>query len=395
MKRIFFVLIVLIIIFSQTSFAKKKNTDFDMLIVLTQQECEYMDWWNALPAQFGPEVSGISKVFKGEYFKIMPIFNHYATTSNGQVDITYDMKFFKPDGSVYMSFTNCIGFKGENQMPNLIPSVSIVAVCFDPEDVYGEYTVTIIANDHVKNQKVEKSEKIKLLKFKLPEVKKDDEWFFNYPVQPKPSVAIASFLNLRRSCLDKNQEPIWAAVWFYKLVFEENKYLLPHLVKKFKKATEHQKENIVIVLTLLNKSDLLPALSPKLKKLKNRIEKTKVPDPYLEIHSGEQLDILWAEFFATSRIKPIRRIISSLNLSEHLGTLDKVKSKELDIKNNEVRRKAMLEAVFQSALWSLTTNCEKSALLFRYCVGLYESNELNKKEKRVISIILEKVSENK
>ena len=84
--------------------------------------------------------------------------------------------------------------------------------------------------------------------------------------------------------------------------------------------------------------------------------------------------------------------MTALNLSAHSGTIEKFKSGELE-NSGETRSKIHKDAVFQSALWSIMSNCRQSELLFQYCVGLYESKELNEIEKRYLGMMLRKVSE--
>ncbi|MFO7554473.1 MAG: hypothetical protein R6W88_04645, partial [Desulfobacterales bacterium] len=53
-----------------------------------------------------------------------------------------------------------------------------------------------------------------------------------------------------------------------------------------------------------------------------------------------------------------------LDLSANVGTLEKIKSGELG-RSDDILKKAMLEAVFQSAIWSIMSNCKQSPLLFQ------------------------------
>ena len=55
----------------------------------------------------------------------------------------------------------------------------------------------------------------------------------------------------------------------------------------------------------------------------------------------------------------------------------------------------MLEAVFQSAIWSITSNCKQSSLVFHYCVGLHESDQLNDTEKGYLGAILQAILRSK
>jgi len=393
--RTLLIAIVVIIGCAVQIMAKEKSDDFDFLLALTQQDAE-LDWWDAVPAQFRPELLTISSVSKGEYFKILPIFNNYGTSSNGTLNITYDVMIQKPDGSIYEQVTNCIGYQGRSTGLHLIPSTAILAVCFEPEDLFGKYTIKISAMDHVKDQKIQKTEKIALQSFELPNLDENEieMLFLEYTVRPQPSKAMAAFLQSPHPYIGKNGDPLWSALWFYKQVFEDNGFLIPHTVSFFKeKATEQQKKDILLLFHLINKVDMLPANDESLKKHRADFEVVSVPDPYSEISTGDQLDMLWAEFFATSRVKPVRQILTALNLSKNADTLEKVKAGELNGQSEEVQQNAMLEAVFQSAIWSIRSNCEQIPLLFQYCVGLYESDELNRIEKSFLGAILRKIFE--
>ncbi len=378
-------------------FAQENPDHFDFLLALTQQNTE-LDWWHAVPDQFGPKVSVISSVKKKEYFKILPIFNGYGTTKNGNINITFDMEIQKPDGTPYEQMKNCNGYKGKSTGSHLLPAVDIVHVCFEEDDPYGEYTIKIKATDHINNQSTEKYKHIRLEPFQLSDIQKEEieAFYLNYSFRPQPAKALAAFLQPPRPYLNDNGEPVWGALWFYKIIFEENDFLIPHTVTFFEqKATALQKKNIFLLFHFLNKTDILATDKNIPSQYKKRIKTIKAPDPYAKITTGSQLDMLWAEFFATSRIKPVHQIMTALNLSKYTGTLDKVKAKELDIEDKNVMRKAMLEATFQSALWSIRSNCEQSQLCFRYCVGLHDSERLSKNQKKILGMVLDEITKNK
>jgi hypothetical protein len=220
------------------------------------------------------------------------------------------------------------------------------------------------------------------------------DWFFSYPSAPKPVLALKAYINFPRSYFDKDETPLWSALWFFKYIFSENEFLIPHTINFYNnKANQQQKRDILLLFHLLNRVDDL-VVDEGLREYVKQINKIKIPDPYQKITSGSQLDMLWAEFFASSRIKPIKQIMTALNLGVHSGTIEKFKSGELG-KTDEIRNKMLLEAVFQSAVWSIMSNCKQSQLLFKYCVGLYESNELNETEKGYLGFMLRKVSEEK
>ncbi len=391
-KQILSIGFLLLCLSSQYAVAESAENSFDFMLAITRQDMK-MDWWFSVPPQFGPVVSSINEVTKGENFKILPIFSNYGTASGNEVDISFDVEIVRPDGSINVSKKNLAGFQGQASGEHLLPSKNILVVSCDSGDPFGEYTINVSANDHIRNQNVKKSRKITLKKFS--EIESEDiteKWFLSYPAQPRPASALAAFVNVPRPLLDEKGHALWSGLWMFKIIYSENDFLIPHTIAFYKnKATEKQRKDIILLFHLLGKTGLL-SIGKEHKDYLLDVIRIIVPDPYKKIETGDQLDMLWAEFFATSRIKPIRQILTALNLSAHIGTLEKIKSGELK-KTDDVLKKAMSEAVFQSAIWSIMSNCKQFPLVFHYCVGLYESGRLNDTEKGYMGAILQSVSQ--
>ena len=381
---------ILMLLLSATAFGEP----FEFMLVPTLQDPS-LDWWYAVPEPFSPKLSRISSVAKGEYFNIVPFFKNVATNSSGNAQITYDIEIRRPDGSVDEAMLSCAGYSGQASPAHLLAARAVLRLCFDPEDPYGEYTINATAYDHVANQTNRQTIKIQQKPFRLETLseKERESLFFNYATAPDPSRALAAFLQTKHEFLDEKSEPVWSAIWFFKTIFENNDFLIPHLLAAFPDGTEKQKRDIILVLALMGKTERLPPLDGELKIFSLGMTTGRIPDPYAEITTGKQLDMLWAEFFATGRIKPVRQLVTALNLAQHLGTLDRIKAGELDPKDPEVYRTGMLEAVFQSALWSLRGNCERSPLLFHYCVGILESGQLEASTANVLATLLKSIAE--
>lgn len=398
MKKIRYTLMIIIIgvcLFPLHAAAEAEREDFDFFLFLTQQDLA-MDWWFAVPSRFGPSPSRVDKVTKGEYFKVLPIFKNYGVTSGGGVDITYDVEIIKPDGNTYKTKKNLLGFRDPAPGSFLLPSVMIAVISFEPEDPYGEYTINVSAYDHVKGKKAEKIEKITLEAFNIKELEGNwKEWYLTYPTCPRPVLALSAFINPPRPYLDNEDHPWWSALWFYKCVYAENEFLIPHTIEFYKtKATTQQRKDIILLFYLLNEIESLPIEDDLIQYLAD-LKKIGIPDPYKGIVSPDQLDMLFAEFFATSRIKPVQQLLTALNLHIYSGTLDKMESGELDGSSTAVREKACLELLFKTALWSIARNCRQSLLFFQYCMGLCESDQLNEIERDWLIVILKSVSEEK
>ncbi len=374
---------------------QEEQKPFDVCVLPTRQDYK-MDWWFAVPSRFVPKVSLASEIFQGEKFTLQIIFNGYSVESD-EANITFDVKVIKSDGTVDAYIEDCVGYKGKIPGKYLLPSQNSIYVCPDVDDPLGEYTAEVTAYDHIKNQTASKTARFCVSEFKIPTMdSKDSKWFFNYPIDPKPAMAFASFIKCPKPYIDEKGKILWSAIWFSKCVFEENEFLIPHLIDFFEnQASEQQKKNIILLLFLIGKTESLPELADYLEEYKKTLKNIVIPDPYAEITTGNQEDMLWAEFFATSRIKPVKHLIAALNLSKHAEVLDKIKKKEITEINDEIREKAMLGAVFHAALWSLSSNCMNCDLLLQYCIGIYESGELNETEKVYLGAILKKVFKEK
>lgn len=367
---------------------------FDCMVAITRQDAS-MDWWYAVPAQFTPQLNLVSSVAKGEYFNIIPIFKNYAVASNGAANITYDISIVRPDGSIDEAMQNCDGHDGKATPPNLIAARALLRICFDPEDPYGEYTINVTAIDHVGSQTNRQTATVEQKEFSVEKMTEQerDALFVQYPAIPQPTHALSAFLQTEHSFFDEENEPIWSAIWFFKTVFENNEFLVPHLIQAFPDGNLKQQKDTILVLSLMNRMEELPRLSGELQTFARVMTAGRIPDPYTEITTGKQLDMLWAEYFATGRVRPIRQLLTALGLREHIGTLDKIKAGELDPETLEVYRAGMLEAVFQSALWSLRSNCAQSPLVFQYCVGILDAEELEKPEQACLAMLLKAVME--
>ncbi|MDF7799206.1 hypothetical protein P4C99_07000 [Pontiellaceae bacterium B1224] len=366
---------------------------FDCMIAVTRQDAS-MDWWYAVPQEYAPKVNRISTVAKDEYFRIIPIFRNYGTDSNQNARISFDVEVLRPDGTTDISLTECQGHIGSAVTATLLPAQAILNMCFDPEDPYGEYAINVSSVDHISNQTNRQHTVVELRKFSFEKLseKEREQLFLQYATAPNPSKAASAFMQTHHSFFDEENEPIWSAIWFFKTIFENNEYLIPHLMDEFPVATVKQKRDLMLVMTLMDRVEQLPRVSGELNVYLRLMKAGRIPDPYEEITTGKQLDMLWAEFFATGTIEPIRQIARSLSLVQYVGTLDKIKAGELDPETPEVFHDGMLEAVFQSALWSLKSNCQAVPLVYQYCEGILHSGELDAPAENCLALLLQSIA---
>ncbi len=365
---------------------------FECELMMTRQDAS-MDWWYAVPENFAPQISTVSAVTRGEYFRILPLFRKYKTDIGGAANITFDLRITRPDGTVRLELPKLEGHVGLALPHGLLPAQAVVNFCFEPEDAWGTYDVELAAVDHASASTNRLHRRIELQPFELEKMTKEEReaLFLSYCTVPDPSRALAAFLQTEESFFTEGYEPVWSAVWFFKTVFENNDYLIPLMMERYGACAPKQQRDIILMAVLLGTTDQLPRLSTEMRRYRRLMEAGRIPDPYAEITTGKQLDMLWAEFFAAGTVKPLKQMVRSLSLAEHLGTLDKIEAGELDAEDEAVYRRGILESVFQAALWSLRSNCTKVPLVKQYCIGILETEVLEKQAATCLAMLLQSI----
>lgn len=385
-------LVLVLFLFGLSGFAHAgSDTSFDVLVVPTLLDSE-MDVWYKTPPDSAPAINAVSAVTKGQTFQIAVFFSRYQIDKKNNADITYDVQLKKPGGSPYFEQKGLKGYAGKTLRADVVLLCgNMVGVSFDPEDPWGDYTISVIAHDNIAKTSKSKSVKIMLSKWSLgekPATFEDfDKWYQDYHVAPKPNEAVYAYLT-HEPLQDKKGELAFAGLYFFKVVFVENKYLVDHLASRFEKATEEQQKKIILMLHWLNMLDKIKATPEEKAAYKAWASQVVLPDPYGETLSGGQQDMLWAEFFATGRIRPIRKLISNLEYSKYKGSIEAYKESK---KTEEDKLNAYKDAVFQSAVWSLASNCKQHALVAKYCIYLHDNGKLSANEKSLLGVILSKV----
>lgn len=97
-----------------------------------------------------------------------------------------------------------------------------------------------------------------------------------------------------------------------------------------------------------------------------------------EAKTASDLDMLWADFFATGEVAPIRRIVGALNYGTNAGALDRYAT---SAKSETDRAAAAFDAVFKAAMWSLASNAAQHLRVRQALENMYLSSELTQQEK--------------
>ena len=384
------IVLFLLILFGSVCYGEdKKMPDFDVMTVPTGLDRE-MDVWYKTPPDSAPRISSVSEVTKGQKFQLALFFSGYELDKDGKANVIFDIRIKKPDSSVYFERNGLNGIARAVQPNVLLLSEAVVGASFDPPDPWGEYKIEITARDTIAKKSKTQSIGITLSPWQLGNApgsaEEFDKWSKDYHVSPKPNEAVYAFI-AHCPLTDNKGELAVAGLYLFKVIFAENPYLAGHLAAQFKSATQEQQQKIIVLLHLLGKLDKI-AIPAGLAEFKSKATKIALPDPYGETLSGHQQDMLWTEFLATGRIRPVRKLITNLEYSKYTGSIDGFKkSKQTDEDKMNVYR----EAIFQSAVWSLTSNCKQHELVAKYCIFLYEHGDLSANEKKLLGMILSRV----
>ncbi len=100
------------------------------------------------------------------------------------------------------------------------------------------------------------------------------------------------------------------------------------------------------------------------------------------------LDALWSHYFATGDARAIRRIISAL---EHLSDFGAAARFRTTRQTDEDRARAMNDALFQAASWSLTSLMKEHPPLLALGEQLFEDKDLSPNERMSLALTLQKV----
>ena len=342
-----------------------------------------MDGWYKIPQNSGPKIRIVDRVFQDQAFNLLILFRGYSADKKNNLHITYDLQVYDPQGNpTDAKGSNILAYQGPN--PNvLILSQEIAQIAFTEKDPVGTYKIKVTAYDKMGNKSFSSETPIKLIKFSLPKKftsqKKANKWIMGYYNNPTPIKAIRgvqSLVQLDTKWLNNHL----SILTFFKSIFSDNSFLLKNIAKQFDSFSVEDKKRFLLISALTGDFVLEPIIKKnKEKELQvfyNNAKKIKFPDIKGEINSPIQLDILWSEFLATGRYDPIRKIVSALKLKKFGGTLEKIKSGEIE-KTKDTRRKAYLEATHGSAVWSLGSNCIQMPLVFKYCAFMYENEKLS------------------
>ncbi|MDD4971271.1 MAG: hypothetical protein PHT07_17720 [Paludibacter sp.] len=88
---------------------------------------------------------------------------------------------------------------------------------------------------------------------------------------------------------------------------------------------------------------------------------------------------------ANGGYQPILKLIQTLDYSKYQGDIDKFKKSK---QTSEDRQKAINNAIYNSLVWSLSSNCKQHVLVKEYCDWAVEFEKLSAIQKDELKKIL-------
>lgn len=360
--------------------------------LLISEDTALVDKWYNVPMNSGPTIAVTNQVYPKQYFTIFLLLNNYGVNKANEAKVNYDLEIIKSDGTVYYKGTDleAVNSRVGNQSVLLL-GMTRLKMCFELKDKYGDYTVKVKARDLVANKAALDEGKIQLIKFETKDYFKDDqtygEWMTNYYQDPEAEKAISAYLYYAKSKLSEEETVFLPTLSFFLKIFDNNKWLLDHAVKLYGKQDEKTRVYLLYLLRFANHlpEEFTQTLNKKERGILNGLAKEKLPDPYGEIVSPEQIDMLWGEFYAGGEYGTIKRIVDLLELCKYKGSMEKYQKSK---KTKADEEKAYLDVIYRSIRWSLTNNCSQHKLVYDYCNFIYSSEELPGDVKKELKEIL-------
>jgi len=359
-----------------------------------------LDFWYYTASAHGPHIPSVKKVYQEQMFMLLMFSRTYPVESQTEVDITYDLKVTSPQKTITLEEKNIPYYKGKHISKVFHPS-NVIDVGFDKKESFGTYHIEAVYYENVSKRSFIATAEIELVPFEQPKsfASKEEygKWVMEYHLRPDPVRSFAAILYYIQP--DPNWiEENYATLAFHRRVFMDNPFLWEYYTQLYQTVSENDKKKMLLAAAVVPSSKekekmFVEKIEPAMLSSYKEFSKIRILNTDKELTTGVQLDILWVEFFASGKYQPIKRLVSSLALQKHMGTIDKVKNNEIKELTKEVEEKVMLEAVYRSAIWSLTSNCLSDRLVHQYCQTIYEHESLSPEVKKSLATVLAVVEE--
>lgn len=367
--------------------------DFDFLLVATAANPE-LDMWRHTLRGTALIIPAVTQAYRGQMFSLVLIFQGFQVDNAGNAEVTYSFTIQDPDGTVVLSDNNLEGVsKVGMEADLLVLAKHQVELRFESGDPFGDYTISVTARDGLSGKIRKRQVIVPLVPFGRAQgfdsMEEYRRWLPTYYLQPDPVRAFLAYLQYAELDNAVTGQLDFSQIAFFQYLFQKHPFLIQALIDSYPDADQETRLKVLFMLALLDYRDA-PYLATLPEPEKAYFENARLlfpPEPYEELVAPQQLDMLWAEFYASGRFAPIKQIVEGLTLTEYAGALAELDD-GMGEKDFESRANAYRDVLLQSVRWSLLSNSRQHPLVRAYCGYLYQEGGLSEPVRQELAAML-------
>lgn len=378
------ILILLVLLMVTTSSSVAEDGLVGRVTVST--DYTFTNKWYKTMGESIPYLTEAKKVYKDQEFILYPVLVGYALDADSIARVKYDVKIFRPDSTLYYESYDVPALEAKISNPQFVMlAESLLEVNFEDKDPLGLYQIEVTLKDFNSKEAGIISTTVNLVEFKRVGGFTNDSimmaWMQNYYATLNSEAAIDAFLYFANR--ENNDEIVDLTLSFFRELFNHNLYLIPYLEEEYFTQPDNASEYIGALLALLDydQREFKMRLTPdEVKWFESMNEQKDFFEPVV-ISNPVQLDMLWAQFFASGSNEPIAKIVSALQLKKY----DRLDQDSIAALSEEEK---ILYGTYKAAVWSLRANASELELVFNYLNYIYEHEKIPIVIKDELKIIL-------
>ena len=333
-------------------------------IVVTPDSCGFDPWLYTISHE--PELfPALTTVYPEQKIRVLGFIK--SKQSDKKIHLTCKMKIIGPDGLIYAESDGSLQAIADGK-PLLIDSLAY-EITFKEQHPIGKYRIELEIKDIQSGQTILVKRTMSLSKFVIQGTFENEaeyaEWLNHYYHDYNLPRATSAYLYLATVKFDwktfneNARMNIQAA--FYDTLYANNKWILPHMESLYKNGYPETQKKIVFIFSRLGHypRSLFVGINDKMMAFSKWAKDLQIDDTSKQVHTALQIDIDWAQFFASGKYKYVKRIATLLNYADDLNT----PSDALLDPGEQINNATLLNA----AKWSLASNCRTHPLVKAYC----------------------------
>lgn len=374
--------------------ARAEEGEFKAKLAIVRAD-KALDFWYRTAQSSGPTLSIVERVNPLDSVLLLVIFDGIGDAGGGKGKVTLALSTIDAAGETHVLAQDIPAWEGTPPSKGiLVMSRAVPEFSFDEKEPMGTSTIVAEARDEGSGRTARSEAQLELVPWSYGDVPADhaacEEWMWEYYRAPKPAQAVRAYLEYADLENRDGKSVNYAVLGFFRTVFQDAPWLVAHLAARFDPANKEQAKKIVVMLHLLGHDERIQKLSfpdGKVHGMPGELAQMVLPDPYADTIGSAELDLLWGEFLASGRYKPVRQIISVLGLAPFE---DEIKAYPKSKKTDEDKQRLLKGVTFQAARWSLDSNMQRHPLVAGYARYAAENETLGQDERAQLEALLAK-----